>query len=132
VFIVHDLAVAEYFCDRVAVLYLGRAVEVADSDALFRRPLHPYTVSLLSAVPIPDPEPDARRDRIILPGEAVDLDAERSACPFEPRCPVGRGRELCKTEPPPLEAKAIDHWVACHFPGELEAKGHAVPAPSVV
>jgi oligopeptide/dipeptide ABC transporter ATP-binding protein len=122
VFIVHDLAVAEYFCDRVAVLYLGRPVEIADRERLFHESLHPYTVSLLSAVPIPDPAPETRRNRIILPGEATATHADRRGCPFQPRCPVGRDRPICRDETPPLEEKAADHWAACHFPGELEAE----------
>jgi oligopeptide/dipeptide ABC transporter ATP-binding protein len=120
-FIVHDLAVAEYFCDRIAVLYLGQAVEIASRESLFAEPLHPYTVSLLSAVPIPDPAPAARRNRIILQGEAAAGDVEQRGCPLQPRCPVGRGRHLCQNVAPPLQAKAPDHWVACHFPGELQA-----------
>jgi oligopeptide/dipeptide ABC transporter ATP-binding protein len=119
-FIVHDLAVAEYFCDRLAVLYLGRGVEVANRETLFRQPLHPYTVSLLSAVPIPDPAVEARRARIILPGEASALDPSHNGCPFQPRCPVGHDRQVCREVNPPLEEKAPDHWTACHFPGELQ------------
>jgi oligopeptide/dipeptide ABC transporter ATP-binding protein len=119
-FIVHDLAVAEYFCDRLAVLYLGRGVEISGRESLFRAPLHPYTVSLLAAVPIPDPAVEARRSRIILPGEVSAVDSQRRGCLFQPRCPVGRGRDICREVNPPLEEKAAEHWVACHFPGELE------------
>jgi oligopeptide/dipeptide ABC transporter ATP-binding protein len=118
VFIVHDLAVAEYFCDRLAVLYLGGVQELADRETIFREPLHPYTVSLLSAVPIPDPARERRRERIVLRGE-VSPTALTRGCRFRPRCPVGRDREECIAERPPLRELNRGHWVACHFPGEL-------------
>jgi oligopeptide transport system ATP-binding protein len=120
-FIIHDLVVAEYFCDRVAVLYLGAVVELADRETLFRRPLHPYTVSLLSAVPIPEPAGERRRKRIVLRGEPAPASAEPRGCRFEPRCPVGRGRDVCRRQEPPLVEHAAGQWAACHFPGELEA-----------
>ena len=122
VFIVHDLAVAEYFCDRVAVLYLGGIQELADRETIFREPLHPYTVSLLSAVPIPDPTRERRRQRIVLRGEVSPADV-LSGCPFRPRCPVGREREVCLAVRPPLRELNPGHWVSCHFPGELRASG---------
>jgi oligopeptide/dipeptide ABC transporter ATP-binding protein len=119
VFISHDLAVAEYFCDRVAVLYLGQVMEVAERSALFHDPLHPYSVSLLSAVPIPRAGGRARRAARAQPIGEVGSVAERPpGCPFEPRCPVGRGREVCRTQRPPLEDHGNEHLVACHFPGE--------------
>jgi oligopeptide/dipeptide ABC transporter ATP-binding protein len=118
VFIVHDLAVAEYFCDRLAVLYLGGIQELASREAIFREPLHPYTVSLLSAVPIPDPARERRRERIVLRGEVSPTQAVQG-CRFRPRCPVGRDREQCLAERPPLRELRPAHWVACHFPGEL-------------
>jgi oligopeptide/dipeptide ABC transporter ATP-binding protein len=118
VFIVHDLAVAEYFCDRLAVLYLGGIQELADREAIFREPLHPYTVSLLSAVPIPDPARERRRERIVLTGEVSPAEVV-AGCRFRPRCPVGRDREVCFAERPPLTELKPGHWVACHFPGEL-------------
>jgi oligopeptide/dipeptide ABC transporter ATP-binding protein len=118
-FIVHDLVVAEHFCDRVAVLYLGTVVELADRETLFRAPLHPYTVSLLSAVPIPERFGDRRRERIVLRGELTPASADRRGCRFEPRCPLGRGRSLCREQEPPLVERVRGQWVACHFPGEL-------------
>ena len=120
-FIIHDLAVAEYFCDRVAVLYLGAVVELADREAIFRRPLHPYTVSLLSAVPIPDPASERRRQRIVLRGEVAPVSSEPRGCRFQPRCPVGRDRDVCRQQEPPLVEHAAGQWAACHFPGELAA-----------
>jgi oligopeptide/dipeptide ABC transporter ATP-binding protein len=122
VFIVHDLVVAEYFCDRLAVLYRGAVAELADRETLFREPLHPYTVSLLSAVPIPDPASERRRDRIVLHGELAPLTAERAGCRFKPRCPVGRDRDVCGSEEPPLVEHSAGHWAACHFPAELQAR----------
>jgi len=117
-FIVHDLAVAEHFCDRVAVLYLGSVMEIAEAGELFSRSLHPYTAALLSAVPIPDPTATRRRDRIVLSGEVAQVEGD--GCPFQSRCPVGRDREICGTKPPLIEHSA-GHWASCHFPGELQA-----------
>jgi oligopeptide/dipeptide ABC transporter ATP-binding protein len=119
VFIVHDLAVAEYFCDRLAVLYLGGVMELADREAIFREPLHPYTVALLSAVPIPDPARERRRERIVLSGEVSPGDFV--GCRFRPRCPVGRDRDVCRDEHPRLRELKPGHWASCHFPGELSA-----------
>jgi oligopeptide/dipeptide ABC transporter ATP-binding protein len=118
VFIAHDLGVAEYFCDRLAVLYLGEVMELATADTLFRSPLHPYTASLLSAVPVPDYQAQRTRPRIMLRGEVDPLGERTSACPFRPRCPVGRDREICADAKPPLVERAPGQLVACHFPGE--------------
>jgi len=121
VFISHDLAVAEYFCDRVAVLYLGQLMELADRETLFRRPLHPYSISLLTAVPVPMAGGRSRRaSRPQLLGEVGSVGARPAGCPFEPRCPVGHGREVCRGERPALVEPAAGHAVACHFPGELQ------------
>ncbi|HZQ82265.1 MAG TPA: ABC transporter ATP-binding protein [Gaiellaceae bacterium] len=127
-FIVHDLSVAEYFCDRLAVLYLGAVVEIGDRESLFRRPLHPYTVSLLSAVPIPDPASERRRQRIVLSGEVAPLAGQRAGCRFKPRCPVGRDRAICGEREPPLVEHASDQWAACHFPSELAVARTQAPA----
>ncbi len=134
VFISHDLAVAEYFCDRVAVLYLGQVMELADREVLFRRPLHPYSVSLLSAVPVPQAGGRSRRAKRAQPiGEISSVIDRPAGCPFEPRCPVGRGRERCKGERPPLVQHGERHWAACHFPGEMgvagASNGSAAAAP---
>lgn len=120
IFIVHDLAVAEYFCDRLAVLYLGHVMELGWREQLFRNPLHPYTVALLSAAPVPEPGVNKRASRIILKGEVTPL-ARQHGCPFEPRCPIGHGRQICATVHPPLIEAETRHQVACHFPGELLA-----------
>ncbi len=120
VFISHDLAVAEYFCDRVAVLYLGQVMEVAARSALFHHPLHPYSVSLLSAVPVPLVGGRARRAGRPQPiGEVGSVVERPPGCPFEPRCPVGRGRDICRSERPPITEPAEGHLVACHFAGEI-------------
>jgi oligopeptide/dipeptide ABC transporter ATP-binding protein len=120
VFISHDLAVAEYFCDRIAVLYLGQVMEIAPRAELFARPLHPYSVSLLSAVPVPLAGGRARRANRPQPiGEVGSVVERPPGCPFEPRCPVGRGREICRGERPPLQRHAEGHFAACHFPGEM-------------
>lgn len=123
-FIVHDLAVAEYFCDRIAVLYLGSVMELADRESLFRDPLNPYTVALLSAVPVPEAYASLRRERIVLPGEVeTRFHGAEHGCPFSARCPVGRERDICNTVTPPLQEAKAGHWVACHFPGELKSPG---------
>ncbi|HYB22440.1 MAG TPA: oligopeptide/dipeptide ABC transporter ATP-binding protein [Solirubrobacteraceae bacterium] len=119
VFITHDLAVAEYFCDRVAVLYLGQLMELADRSVLFKNPLHPYSVSLLSAVPIPRAGGRARRAQRAQPiGEVGSVVERPPGCPFEPRCPVGHGRDVCRSRRPALAEPSPGHQVACHFPGE--------------
>jgi peptide/nickel transport system ATP-binding protein len=118
VFVAHDLAVVEQIADRVAVLYLGKVVEMAPARALFRRPLHPYTVSLLSAVPVP--EPGRRRQRILLPGDPPSPLHTPPGCRFHTRCPIARPR--CAIETPPLAPLASgtpDHAVACFYAGEL-------------
>jgi oligopeptide/dipeptide ABC transporter ATP-binding protein len=131
VFISHDLAVAEYFCDRVAVLYLGQVMEVADRATLFRSPLHPYSVSLLNAVPIPLAGGRARRAKRPPPiGEVGSVVERPLGCPFEPRCPVGRGKDICRGERPPVTEPVVGHQVACHFPGELAVGGAARNAAS--
>lgn len=129
VFIVHDLAVAEYFCDRVIVLYRGAVMESAPSEALFKSPLHPYTASLLSAVPVPDPEVARSRERIVLPGQVTPRAADATGCRFRERCPVGRDREICGSVDPPLTSSDAVHQVACHFPGEIHA---IAPTPAEI
>jgi len=95
-------------------------MELADRDVLFRRPLHPYSVSLLSAVPVPQAGGRSRRAARAQPiGEISSVVDRPAGCPFEPRCPVGRGRDICKGERPPLARHGERHWAACHFPGEL-------------
>lgn len=109
-FISHDLGVVEYISDRVAVMYLGRIVEIATKEAIYDHPQHPYTKSLLSAIPLPDPE--AKRDRIILKGDLPSPSNPPSGCTFHTRCPVKQ--DICTQERPLSREVSQGHMVACH------------------
>ena len=112
-FIAHDLAVVRNISDRVAVMYLGKIMEITSSDRLYDEPQHPYTISLLSAVPIPDPVIDRTRERIILKGDVPSPMNPPSGCPFHTRCP--HAEEICKREVPELKSTGPNHWAACHL-----------------
>lgn len=109
-FIAHDLSVVEHVCDRIAVMYLGKVVEIAKDTELYSTPEHPYTAALLSAIPIPDPT--LKRHRTILKGEVPSPINPPSGCRFHPRCPYRES--ICSQQEPKLKMIAEDHWVACH------------------
>lgn len=112
-FISHDLSMIRYISDRVAVMYLGKIMELADSESLYNAPLHPYTQALLSAVPVPDPEVEEKRERVILMGDVPSPANPPSGCPFNTRCPIAVDR--CHQEVPDWRELRTEHWVACHL-----------------
>ena len=120
-FIAHDLSVVEYLCDRVAVMYVGKLVEVASTAELYARPKHPYTEALLSAVPKPDPRLRSRGRRIILQGEVADPANPPPGCAFHTRCLYATDR--CRTEEPALRDVGGGHLAACHYAEELGLRG---------
>ena len=113
-FISHDLSVVRYLSDRIGVMYLGRIVELGESEAIFARPCHPYTVALLSAVPTVG---NKKRERIVLGGSPPSPAKPPLGCPFHTRCYMAR--EVCKHERPPLGEVEEGHWSACHFAREV-------------
>jgi peptide/nickel transport system ATP-binding protein len=119
IFIAHDLSVVEHISDRVAVMYLGRIVELADVEDLYQRPKHPYTEALLSAVPRTNPDQKSRR--IILSGDVPSPANPPSGCKFHPRCRYAQ--EICSKEEPALREVGTRHLAACHFAEELELVG---------
>jgi len=118
-FISHDLGVVEHISDRVAVMYVGKLVEMAETEELFKNPKHPYTEALLAAVPKPDPKYRGRRN--LLFGEVADPSNPPSGCYFHPRCPYVQ--DICKEEHPPLRNLGNDHFASCHFADKLSLVG---------
>lgn len=118
-FVAHDLSVVKHISDRVAVMYVGKLVEMAPVEALFATPKHPYTAALLSSAPEPDPR--ARSNRIVLQGEVANPANPPSGCYFHPRCP--HAQDVCRTEPPQLQEVSQAHFVSCHRARELQLEG---------
>ena len=115
-FIAHDLGVVKHISKRVAVMYLGKIAELSSKKELFDRPLHPYTVSLMSA--IPEANPEKKKQRIILAGDVPSPINPPSGCRFHPRCPIAK--DVCSKEEPELKDIGGGHFVSCFFPGELK------------
>jgi oligopeptide/dipeptide ABC transporter ATP-binding protein len=126
VFIAHDLSVVRHVCDRVAVMYLGKIVELADSDQLFDHPRHPYTGALLSAVPVPDPRLAREKQRQVLGGDVPSPTNPPPACRFHTRCPKARDGK-CNVDEPFLDVKQGGNLAACHFPLTDEEIAQRVP-----
>jgi oligopeptide/dipeptide ABC transporter ATP-binding protein len=113
-FVAHDLSVVRHVSDRIAVMYLGKLMEVSPSEELYTKPIHPYTFALLSAIPIPDPEENRQRERIVVGGEPPNPIDPPSGCVFHPRCP--RATDICREVEPPLARYPNGHLAACHHP----------------
>jgi oligopeptide/dipeptide ABC transporter ATP-binding protein len=124
IFIAHDLSVVEHMCDRIAVMYVGKIVELAEAETLLKRPLHPYAEALISAIPAADP--DIKQKRIILTGDIPSPANPPPGCVFHTRCPYAR--DICKVEAPPLELVEPGHYASCHFAKELHLQGIEVTA----
>jgi oligopeptide/dipeptide ABC transporter ATP-binding protein len=123
-FVAHDLSVVRHVSDRIAVMYLGKLMEVSPAEELYTKPIHPYTSALLAAIPIPDPEENRRRERIVVSGEPPNPINPPSGCVFHPRCP--RATQICREVEPPLARYANGHLAACHHP--MNVSGEEIKA----
>ncbi len=119
IFVAHDLSVVQHISDRVAVMYVGKIAEMAESEELYSYPLHPYTEALMSSVPKPDPK--YHSERIIMKGDVADPSNPPSGCYFHPRC--NYAKEVCSQEPPEFRELKPDHWAACHLAEDLQLRG---------
>jgi oligopeptide/dipeptide ABC transporter ATP-binding protein len=129
ILIAHDLSVVRHMCDRIAVMYLGKIVELARNEELYDHPRHPYTGALLSAVPVPDPRLAQTRNREVPPGDVPSPTNPPRACRFHPRCP--KAQEICSQVEPPLEAKGGGTIAACHFPLTREEAAERIATVTV-
>jgi oligopeptide/dipeptide ABC transporter ATP-binding protein len=118
-FVAHDLSVVRHVSDRIAVMYLGKLMEVSPAEELYTKPIHPYTSALLSAIPIPDPNENRRRERIVVSGEPPNPIDPPAGCVFHPRCP--RATDICRRVEPPLARYPNGHLAACHHPMSVSA-----------
>jgi oligopeptide transport system ATP-binding protein len=125
-FVAHDLGVVRHVADRIAVMYLGKIVEIGDADEVYANPIHPYTLSLLSAVPIPDPRANAARNQVVLEGDVPSPADPPSGCRFHTRCPYAT--EVCSVEEPELIDHGGGHYAACHHPLDREHHGDVLAA----
>jgi oligopeptide transport system ATP-binding protein len=128
IFIAHDLGVVRHVSDRIAVMYLGKIVELSPAEDLYKRPVHPYTEALLSAVPIPDPDLSERREQIVLEGDVPSPIAPPSGCRFHPRCRYAT--DICTQQEPPLADHGAGHLAACHHPLQASAAAASLDTPS--
>ena len=119
VFVAHDLSVVRHVSDRIVVMYLGKLMEISPAEELYRKPIHPYTSALLSAIPIPDPKQNRARERVTVTGEPPNPITPPPGCRFHTRCP--RATEICRTSEPPLTEYANGHLAACHHPQNVSA-----------
>jgi oligopeptide/dipeptide ABC transporter ATP-binding protein len=118
-FVAHDLSVVRHVSDRIAVMYLGKLMEVSAARELYEKPIHPYTAALLAAIPIPDPRENRRRERMVVSGEPPNPIDPPSGCVFHPRCP--RATDICRELEPPLTRYPNGHLAACHHPLSVSA-----------
>jgi oligopeptide/dipeptide ABC transporter ATP-binding protein len=118
-FVAHDLSVVRHVSDRIAVMYLGKLMELSPAEELYTKPIHPYTSALLAAIPIPDPNENRARERIVVSGEPPNPINPPSGCVFHPRCP--RATDICREVEPPLARYANGHLAACHHPMNVSA-----------
>lgn len=119
-FIAHDLNIVKYISDRIAVMYLGNLVELAESDEIYAHTLHPYSKALLESVPIPDPKKEAHKKAEVITGDVPSPINPKPGCPFANRCPYVQ--DICRSETPQLKEELPNHWVACHFAKDIMAE----------